>query len=489
MASPWPGRSEEALKRAEENQQVLDIAAEAALKFRQNIGTLPQRPIKTYAEMKTIFGGPVPENLEAGEAVIQELANKAVDGLQMATGPRFFGWVIGGSHIVGMAADWLTSAWGQNCGNHHAAPSAAAAETAAAGWLLELLDLPRESSVGFVTGATVANFVCLAAARDEVLRKAGWNADTDGLFGAPPITVLIGDDAHTTVFSALQFLGLGHDRVVRIPTDAQGRMFIPAFAEAITKVKGPSIVIAQAGQINTGAFDNFAEIVPLAKKAGAWLHVDGAFGLWARASSKTRHLAIGIEGADSWATDGHKWLQTPYDSGYAIVRNEWAHRRAVTIAASYLPLAAEGERDPSHYVPELSRRARGFATWAMIRHLGRSGIAAMVERQCEVARAMSGMLAAEPGIEILNDVVLNQIIVRFGSVETKERGDQLTRDTITRIQADGECFAGGAVWRGRHIMRLSVISWETNVAEGKRSAEVIIRSWRIVKQQPEKQTR
>ena len=472
------------MKRAKGNQRVLEIAADAALNFRQNIGTLPQRPIKTYADMKTIFGGPVPENPEDGEAVIQELANKAVDGLQMATGPRFFGWVIGGSHIVGTAADWLTSAWGQNTGNHHAAPSAAAAETAAAGWLLELLDLPRESSVGFVTGGTVANFVCLAAARDEVLRKAGWNADADGLFGAPPITVLIGDDAHTTVFSALQFLGLGHDRVVRIPTDAQGRMLVQAFAKAIAKVDGPSIVIAQAGQINTGAFDNFAEIIPLAKKAGAWLHVDGAFGMWARVSATTRHLAAGLEGADSWATDGHKWLQTPYDSGFAIVRNELAHRRAVTIAASYLPLAAEGERDPSHYVPELSRRARGFATWAMIKHFGRGGIAAMVERHCQVARVMSERLAAEPGIEILNEVELNQIIVRFGSTETKERGDQLTRDTITRIQTDGECFAGGAVWRGRHIMRLSVISWETDVAEGKRSAEAIIRAWRIVKQQP-----
>ena len=472
------------MKGGKDNQRILDIAADAAVKFRQSIGLLPQRPLKTYAEMKAIFGGPLPENPENGEAVIQELANKAVDGLQMATGPRFFGWVIGGSHIVGMAADWLTSAWGQNTGNHHAAPSAAAAETAATGWLLELLDLPRESSVGFVTGATVANFVCLAAARDEVLRKVGWNADADGLFGAPPISVLIGDDAHTTVFSALQFLGLGHDRVIRIATDAQGRMQVPAYAEAIARVEGPAIVIAQAGQINTGAFDNFSEIVPLAKKAGAWLHVDGAFGLWARASSKKRHLAAGIDNADSWATDGHKWLQTPYDSGYAIVRNELAHRRAVTIAASYLPLAAEGERDPSHYVPELSRRARGFATWAMIRHLGRNGIAAMVERHCEVARVMSETLAAEPGLEILNDVVLNQIIVRFGSTETSERGDQLTRDTISRIQADGECFAGGAIWRGRQIMRLSVISWETDVAEGKRSVEAIIRAWHIVRQQP-----
>jgi len=476
------------LKRGIGNRRILSIAADAASNFRDNIGTLPQRPLKTYAEMKEILGGSLPENSEDGEAVIRDLADKAHAGLQMAPGPRFFGWVIGGSHIVGTAADWLASAWGQNTGNHHAAPSAAAAETAAAGWLLELLDLPRESSVGFVTGATIANFVCLAAARDEVLRKAGWNADADGLFGASPITVLIGDEAHTTVFSALQFLGLGHDRVVRIAADTQGAMLVPAFTEAIAKVNGPAIVIAQAGQINTGAFDNFAEIVPLAKKAGAWLHVDGAFGLWARACSLTRHLAAGIEGADSWATDGHKWLQTPYDSGYAIVRNEMTHRRAMTIAASYLPIAAEGERDPSHYVPELSRRARGFATWAMIKHLGRSGIAAMVERHCHVARIMSGMLAAEPGIELLNDVVLNQIIVRFGSGETTERGDQLTRDTISRIQSEGECFAGGAVWRGRQIMRLSVISWETDVDEGKRSAQAIIRAWRIVKQQPEVQT-
>jgi glutamate/tyrosine decarboxylase-like PLP-dependent enzyme len=311
----------------------------------------------------------------------------------------------------------------------------------------------------------------------------GWNADADGLFGAPPITVIIGDDAHTTVFSALQFLGLGHDRVVRISTDTQGRMLLPHFAEAISKVKGPSIVITQAGQINTGAFDDFANIVPLAKKAGAWLHVDGAFGLWARSCVTTRHLGIGIEGADSWATDGHKWLQTPYDSGYAIVRNELAHRRALTIAASYLPMATEGERDPSHYVPELSRRARGFATWAIIKHLGRNGIAKMVARHCEVAATMAQALRAEPGIAILNDVVLNQIIVRFGSTETPELGDQFTRQTIARIQSDGECFAGGATWRGRQVMRLSVIGWETDMSQGTRSARAIIRAWQNVKQQ------
>lgn len=227
----------------------------------------------------------------------------------------------------------------------------------------------------FVTGATVANFTCLAAARGEVLRKAGWDADAKGLFGAPEITVLIGDDAHTTVFSALQFLGLGHDRVLRLPTDPMGRIDTAAFTGALDPVVGPCIAILQAGQINTGGFDDFMSLIPALREKGAWVHIDGAFGLWAQASEKFSHLSRGVESADSWATDGHKWLQTPYDCGYAIVRDELAHRRAMTIAASYLPLASEGERDPSHYVPELSRRARGFATWAMLKHLGRDGIA------------------------------------------------------------------------------------------------------------------
>lgn len=466
------------------NRRVLDRAAAEALKFRNSITHRSHSPVKNYAEMVGNFASPLPENPVDGEDVIKELVAKADMGLMMPTGPRFFGWVIGGSHVVGVAADWLASAWGQNVGNHHANPAASAAEATAAGWLLELLDLPRESSVGFVTGATVANFVCLASARDEVLRRAGWNSDADGLFGAPAINVIIGDDAHTTVFSALQFLGLGHDRVIRVKPDDQGRMLVPAFADAIAGVRGPTIVIAQAGQINTGAFDKFSDIVPLVKKAGAWLHVDGAFGLWARASAKFSHLAAGIEGADSWATDGHKWLQTPYDSGYAIVRHELAHRRAMTIAASYLPMAAEGERDPSHYVPELSRRARGFPTWAIIKHLGRSGIAEMVQRHCDVAKLMAERLAAEPGIQILNDVILNQIIVRFGKDETQDRGDELTCKTIARIQADGECFAGGAMWRGKQVMRVSVIGWETTLDEGARSAEAMIRAWKVVNQQP-----
>jgi glutamate/tyrosine decarboxylase-like PLP-dependent enzyme len=468
---------------AEQTKRLFSLAADIATKFRQRAPELPAHPLQGYRDLKTAFEGPLPEKGENAETVIAELAAKAERGLMMATGSRFFGWVIGSSLPVGVAADWLTSAWGQNTGNHHAAPAAAAAETAAAQWLLELFDLPRESSVGFATGATVANFTCLAAARGEVLRQAGWDADAKGLFGAPPIAVLIGDDAHTTVFSALQFLGLGHDRVVRVATDAQGAMDPNAFAAAIGAVSGPCIVILQAGQINTGGFDPFEKLIPLATAKGAWVHVDGAFGLWARVPESTRRLAAGIELADSWATDGHKWLQTPYDCGYAIVRNELAHRRAMTIAASYLPTAAEGERDPTHYVPELSRRARGFATWSIIKTLGRRGIVEMIERHCRVARAMAETLAKEPGIAILNDVVLNQVIVRFGAVTEGERGDQLTRDTIARIQQDCVCFAGGATWRGHQVMRLSVIGGETSDEDGRISAEAMIAAYRNVRQQ------
>jgi glutamate/tyrosine decarboxylase-like PLP-dependent enzyme len=382
-------------------------AAEHSASFRLGWDRRPHRPSQHYAQSVEDFDEPLPERGSGGIEVLEELVVKATPGIQAMTGPRFFGWVIGGSHPVGVAADFLTSAWGQNAGNHIASPSASAAETIAARWLLELLNLPATASVGFVTGATMANFTCLAAARGAVLRKVGWDPDLQGLFGAPPITLLIGDDAHTTVFSALQFLGLGHDRAVRLATDGNGRILPAAFAAAIGNFDGPAIVILQAGQINTGACDDFSSLIPVAHAKGAWVHVDGAFGLWAQAAPARRHLTKGVDLADSWATDGHKWLQTPYDCGYAIVRDELAHRRAMTIAASYLPLAGEGERDPSHYVPELSRRARGFATWSMIKHLGREGIEAMVEQSCAAAKLIAETIAREPGIGVLNDVALN----------------------------------------------------------------------------------
>lgn len=438
------------------------------------VGERPQRPLLDYAAMLAAFSRPLPAEGAPAPEVIEELVRQANPGLHACTGPRFFGWVIGGSHPAGVAADWLTAAWGQNAANHQAAPAAAAAEAVAGAWLLELLGLPPESSIGFTTGATVANMTCLAAARGEVLRRVGHDVEADGLFGAPPVTVLVGEEAHTTVFAALQMLGLGRRRVRTVETDGQGRILPDRFARALEGVAGPVIAILQAGQINSGDFDPFEALVPLARAAGAWIHVDGAFGLWAAAAPSRRHLCRGVELADSWATDGHKWLQTPYDCGYAIVRDEAAHRRAMTIEASYLPDAAAGERNPSAYVPELSRRARGFATLAMIRHLGRSGIARMIERHCDVAALIAGRLAGKDGIEVANEVVLNQVLVRFGD-------DALTRAVIAAVQADGICFAGGALWRGRQVMRVSVASWGTDASEAERAVQAILRAWRRVR--------
>lgn len=463
------------------HEAMLNMAAAHALAFRRSLHDRRQWPEKSFAEMREIFARDLPSTGYDGAAVIEELVQLSKDGLSAMAGPRFFGWVIGASHPVGVAADWLTSAWGQNTGSHTATPSAAACEEVAAGWLLDLLHLPRDSSVGFVTGATIANFTCLAAARSEVLRRTGWDVEAQGLFGAPPINVLIGEDAHTSVFSALQFLGLGNDRVIRIATDHMGRMQLAAFKTAIEGCSGPIIAIAQAGQINTGACDPMVELAGMTRRHGAWLHIDGAFGLWARACPEMANMAAGCELADSWATDGHKWLQTPYDCGYAIVRDAEAHRRAMTITASYLPAVAEGERNPSYFVPELSRRARGFATWAMIRALGRDGVAGMVARHCRIARRMGKALSAEPGIAVMNEIVLNQVAVRFGADQSLERGDELTAKVIDYLEADGTCLAGGARWKGHWIMRLSVISWPTTEEDADLSAEAIIRAWRAVR--------
>jgi glutamate/tyrosine decarboxylase-like PLP-dependent enzyme len=430
--------------------------------------------------MRDRFRAPLPETGTDGMSVIDELVRLSQPGLSAMAGPRFFGWVIGGSLPVGVAADWLTSAWGQNAGGHTPTPAAAACEEIAAAWLLELLDLPRESSVGFTTGATMANFTCLAAARTRLLQNLGWDVESQGLFGAPELRVLIGEDAHSSASAALQLLGLGSERVIRVATDRMGRMRADAAARALRSATSPAIVLTQAGQVNTGAIDPIGEIAASARETSAWVHVDGAFGLWARACPETEALAEGVEQADSWASDGHKWLQTPYDCGYAIVRDAPAHRRAMTNWASYLPSAGEGERDPSHLVPELSRRARGFATWAVIRALGREGVAALVARNCRIARQMARRLAQEPGITVENDLVLNQVAVRFGADRPTTAGDALTRRVIEKVEADGICFAAGAQWKGHWIMRLSVSSWATTEDDADRSAASIIDAWRVV---------
>ncbi len=460
----------------EDLRSVLHQIADRAAAFRESRADAPHRPEKSYADLQAAFAAPTPERGLPLDALISELAALTEPGLANMVGPRFFGWVIGATEPAGMAADWLTSAWAQNVGNAHATPAASACEERTGQWLLDLLDLPRESSVGFVTGATIANFTCLAAARGEVLRRAGWDVEADGLFGAPPIHVVLGEEAHSTVFSGLRYLGLGAKRVVSVPVNEQGLMRPDAFAKAIEKLEGPIIAIAQAGHINSGGFDLFEEIATAAHAKSAWLHVDGAFGLWARACPDRAHLARGLELADSWGVDGHKWLQTPHDSAYAIVRDTEAHRRAMLIAASYLPAGAE--RHPADFVPELSRRGRAFATWAMIKSLGREGIAEMVNRHCAQARRMAERLSGEPGVEIMNEVVLNQVAIRLGADLDVAKADALTDRTITRIQSDGVCFVGGANWRGRQIVRVSVISANTTDADIDRSADAILSAWR-----------
>lgn len=455
-------------------------AAEIAQNYRRRIATAERTPTADYSALHASFARAVPEIGDDPERIISELARLAEPGLRASTAPRFYGWVIGSSHLTGVAADWLTSAWGQNAANIAASPAASAVEAVVEGWLLDLLDLPREASIGFVTGATVANTVCLAAARSELLRRQGWNVEADGLFGAPDLPVLIGADAHTTVFTALKLLGLGTRRVITVPTDDLGRMIPAELERALAQISRPAIVIGQAGQINTGASDPFAEIVPLVRAAGGWLHVDGAFGLWGRASQLTAAQTTGIEQADSWATDGHKWLQLPYDSGFAIVRDSAAHRRAMAVSASYLPPAVGAERDPTAYVPELSRRARGFAAWAVIRRLGRSGITAMVDQCCAVATKIGVDLAGDQGITLVAPVVLNQTILRFGS---GDQADAQTLAVIEALQADAVAYAGASLWRGRWVMRISVSSIATTMEDAAITVDAIRRAWAKVQQQ------
>lgn len=450
-------------------------AASEAIAYRKLIEASDGKEIATYAQELSLFEAPLPAGPTDPEQVIDELVSKATPGLRAMTSPTFFGWVIGGSHAAGVAADWLTSAWGQNAANFAAAPAAAAAEQVAADWLLELLDLPRTSTVGFVTGATMANFVALAAARGEQLRRAGWDVERDGLFGAPPVEVLVGSDAHATVYSALRYLGFGSARVTLIETDDAGRMLPGRLEAALGTNDAPAIVIAQAGQINTGACDPFTNICSIAHDRNAWVHVDGAFGLWAQASERFRKLTRGVEEADSWATDGHKWLQTPYDSGFAIVRDSAAHERSMGIEASYLPGASQGEREPSAYVPELSRRARGFATWAMIRTLGRSGISTMIERHCDVAAKLGEELDRIEGAQLVAPVELNQLIVRFGD------SDEATLATVTELQRRGRIFVGPARWRERWVMRLSVTNFGTGMDEIALVQAEIMDAWQAVR--------
>lgn len=399
---------------------------------------------------------PLPEGTTDPEAVIALLDRVGSPATVATAGPRFFGFVIGGSLPAALAANWLAGAWDQNAGLWVASPIAAKTEEVALRWLIDVLGLPTGTGAAFVTGATMANFTALAAARHAVLRRVGWDVESDGLFGAPPITVVIGNEAHPTLLRSLSLLGLGHQRVQRVPVDDQGRMR----AEALPTLSGPTIVCAQVGNVNTGAFDPLREICAKAHESGAWVHVDGAFGLWAAAAPARRHLTEGIADADSWATDAHKWLNVPYDSGLAFVREPHSLQDALRLTAAYLPQES-ALREPSQFTPELSRRARGIEVWAALKSLGRAGLADMIERTCRHAARFADVLGAA-GYKILNDVVLNQVLVSFGSPET-------TRRVIAGIQADGTSWCGPTVWQGQTAMRISVSSWATTDADVEQS--------------------
>ncbi|MBT4890751.1 MAG: aspartate aminotransferase family protein [Rhodospirillales bacterium] len=463
-----------------EHNSAFDRACHHAKKFRETLNKRLPHKTDHINDLLSTFGEPTPEKGMPGAEIIDHLAEISEPGLLHSSGSRFFAWVTGSSNPVGVAADWLTSAWGQNCANVDCAPSGSAVEAVASRWLLDLLHLPEECSVGFVSGDTMANFVCLAAARGELLHKAGWDVDRDGLFGAPNIRIIIGDEAHATVFQALQYLGFGYGRVTKIAVDDAGRMLVEDFKEKLSQSDDPTIVLLQAGQINTGAFDPFTEIIEAAHKNNAWVHVDGAFGLWARACPERKALTEGVDMADSWAVDGHKWLQTPYSSGFAIMRNSAAHRKAMTIAASYLPAYGDEIREPTHYVPELSRRATGFATWAVIKNLGREGIAEMVERHCQLASHMADRLAQVDGVEVLNPVELNQFTLRFGNTDTDEEKDTLTTEVISRVLDEGTCYMNGGQWHGHKVMRVSIISAPTTEDDADASVESVIRAWKAV---------
>jgi glutamate/tyrosine decarboxylase-like PLP-dependent enzyme len=465
--------------RDEPSSRALDQAATYGKRFR---GTRrPLHPSASAAELRRRFDVGLPEAGRDPAAVLEDLIAAAEPGLVGNTDPRFFAWVMGSSHPAGIAADWLTSIWGQNAALYQTSPAAATAEEVAAKWLLELLDLPRASSVGFTTGATMAAFICLAAARGEVLRRAGHDFDADGLQGAPGVAVLASEDAHVSNFAALRFLGFGARNIKRLPADSEGVLDVEALAAALAATRGPAIVICQAGQINTGAFDRFAAIADLAAGRGAWLHVDGAFGLWARAVPELKALASGSERADSWAVDGHKWLQVPYDSGFAIVRDAAAHRRAMDISASYLSESPGDGRNPTHYNPELSRRARGFAAWTMVQVLGRQGIAEIVRRHCACAALIAAKCRTVDGIEVLNRVCLNQVALSFRGDGDDRGAEALTERMAEALNATGRFFLRTAEWKGRRVLRISVIANGTDRAIAEDLADAIAATWRAIR--------
>ena len=447
-------------------RELFALTADYAAEFHATLDERPVRAQSSFDELYAAFGGPLPETGTAAEQVLAELIASGESGVVGTQTGRYFGFVIGSALPAAVAADWLATAWDQNGFSVVSSPIAAAIEQVAADWLVEILGLPTGVSSGFVTGAQGANTTALAAARGHVLAAAGWDVARDGLNGAPRLRVLVGAERHVTIDRSLRLLGLGTGAIEVVDADEQGRMRADALHDALETGSGPAIVCAQAGNVNTGACDPFAEIANACEAAGAWLHVDGAFGLWAAASPGLRHLVASSERADSWATDAHKWLNVPYDCGVVFCRHPDAQAEAMSVAASYLQRA--GGRSPSDWVPESSRRARGFAVWAALLELGRGGVADLVDRCCEHARSFAALLGARPGVEILNDVALNQVLVRF------DDDDETTREVVRRVQKDGTCWLGATEWQRRAALRISVSSFRTTAADVERSAAAIL---------------
>ncbi len=454
----------------------LATAAEHARVYLNEIDVRPVGPPTNVDALRRTLGGPLPREGTAATDVVDSLARGIAPGLVASPGPRYFGFVTGGALPAAVAADWLTAVWDQNVAFGVMSPGAAIVEEIVAEWTLDVLGLPSTASVGFVTGAQMANITCLAAARHHVLAAHGWDVAGRGLNGAPAIRVVAGDETHVTLLAALRLLGMGAPTLVA--SDHQGRMDPSALADALALGDGPLIVCAQAGNVNTGAVDPLDAIADLCGAPDAWLHVDGAFGLWAAASLTLRHLTAGAERADSWATDGHKWLNVPYDSGIAVVAHPSSHRAAMALTAAYLT-ADDTIRNGSDWAPEASRRARAIALWAAYRSLGRNGIAELVDRCCALARRMATNLAAQPGVHVLNDVVINQVLVRFDH-PTGGDGDAVTVAVIRQVQDDGVCWAGGTSWHGHHAMRISVSNWSTTEDDIDTSAHAILDAARRV---------
>jgi glutamate/tyrosine decarboxylase-like PLP-dependent enzyme len=444
----------------------------ASVHARSWLASMPDRaipPQRNANEIVIDLGGPLPEGPTPAADVIDLLAEGVGPGLMAMPSGRFFGWVIGGALPAALAADWLTSAWDQNTGLRFATPGTTGAEEAASSWVLDLLGLPSSADVGFVTGGTMANFTGLAAGRQKVLTDVGWDLDRSGLAGAPPVRVLAGADRHATIDLALRYLGLGAPTAVAV--DDQGRIRLEALAEALEAGTGPVIVCLQAGNLHSGAFDPIGAATALAHEHGAWVHIDGAFGLWSGASRRLRHLVAGYETADSWATDAHKTLNVPFDCGISIVADSAALRAAMGMQASYL-VHDQGRGDPLDKVPELSRRARGVPVWAALRSLGRSGVAELVDRLAGNARALADGIATIDGAEILNDVVFTQVCVGFGD-------DERTREVTRRLLEDGTTWMSGSHWRGRDVLRISVSNWSTDAADVAASIDAVRRAAKL----------